>query len=98
MQLVLQTFCGNADIFGLFFCLVTTASPIVMSLPVTDSTSRNTRVGPEGPEFWILPCGYPVTGSDPPESDVTLAENYALQLGVDLTYVNNWKENFVSFL
>lgn len=65
-----------------------------MSLPVTDDLTRSTQVGPEGPEFWIKPCGFTVTGSEPPEPDFVLAENYALQLGVDLSYVNNWKENF----
>lgn len=71
-----------------------------MSLPVTDQTlSGSARVGPEGPEFWVQPCGQSMegTGGTPPVPDSVLAEHYQMYLSQDLLYLEQWKEDFVSF-
>ncbi|EFX64500.1 hypothetical protein DAPPUDRAFT_334128 [Daphnia pulex] len=69
----------------------------VMSSPVTGDLSRSTRVGPEGPEFWIQPCGYTVEGNTPPFPDSALARDYKSYLEMDLHYLEElWLEQFVS--
>ncbi len=57
---------------------------------------RNTRAIPSGSEYWVNPCGYIPEINIPPESDSTYADTLALRLGVENSYVNNWKNSFVS--
>ncbi len=66
-----------------------------MPSPVIGDLSRTTRVGPEGPEFWIQPCGFTVEGNIPPNSDSVLAGSYKSYLQMDLLYLEQWLENFV---
>jgi hypothetical protein len=67
-----------------------------MASPVTSDLSRSTRVGPEGPEFWIQPCGYTVEGNTPPFPDSALAGDYKSYLEMDLHYLEElWLEQFV---
>ncbi|XP_046641344.1 uncharacterized protein LOC124326500 [Daphnia pulicaria] len=66
-----------------------------MSSPVTGDLSRSTRIGPEGPEFWIQPCGYTVEGNTPPFPDSVLAGDYKSYLEMDLHYLEElWLEQF----
>lgn len=51
---------------------------------------------PSGNEFWVNPCGVPVEPTTPPYADSKYAEQYARQIGLALSYVNNWIEDFVS--
>lgn len=65
-----------------------------MASPVTGDLSRSTRIGPEGPEFWIQPCGYTVEGNIPPYPDSVLAGDYKSYLQMDLLYLEQWLGNF----
>jgi len=67
-----------------------------MSSLVTGGLSRSARVGPEGPEFWIQPCGYTVDGGIPPFADQDIARAYKIDLQQDKIYLDQWLENFVS--
>jgi len=67
-----------------------------MSSPVTGDLSQSARVGPEGPEFWIQPCGYPVEGGTPPYPDQILAADYKSYLEMDLLYLDQWLQEFVN--
>ena len=67
------------------------ANQQAMALP-----ARNARATPDGPEYWIQPCGVPSEGGDPPAFDSDLANFYADHLYNDLLYLNNWKNTYVS--
>lgn len=67
-----------------------------MANPVDESTPFAARIASEGPEFWIQPCGYQVTGNSPPSPDAALAESYALQLNLAINNIDNWKNEYVS--
>ena len=69
----------------------------VMAVPANNHvTGTNSRIVPEGPEFWTTPCGEPVVDEyDPTLSDAEVAATFALELDIELNNVNQWKDNYV---
>ncbi len=67
----------------------------VMAKPVDN---RKSRAIPSDPKYWINPCGYALLPLQevPTYSDSKYAETLALQPGLDIGNVDNWKNSFVS--